>query len=150
MERTERGSSPGAPSPAPGLLAPCGLYCGACPQYLAPKQKCGGCNSGKGFAKIERTMCGIVKCTTKQGIKRCNACEKMDTCGRLADFTTWDSFVSHAPCIENLHACKEMGEARFNATIDERRAKGEYPPAPRAKTMSVKHLWRLIKPPFRP
>jgi hypothetical protein len=83
-------------------------------------------------------------------IERCNACEKLDSCGRLADFTTWDSFVSHAPCIENLHACTEMGEAGFNAAIEERRAKGEYPPAPRAKTMSAKHLWRLAKPPFHP
>ncbi len=131
------------------LLAPCGLYCGVCPQFTRSPKKCHGCRSGKGFSRIERGMCGIVKCCRNQHIERCNECAVYPQCPRLGEFATWDSFISHAPVIENLERVNALKD-RFIPDLTARVLKGEYPPAPRPKSWSFKKLWHMMRPPFRP
>ena len=51
----------------PGLVACCGLYCGACKSYL--KEKCEGCRkSGK------NSWCQVKKCAVEKGIATCADC----------------------------------------------------------------------------
>ncbi len=131
------------------LLAPCGLYCGVCPQYTRSPKKCYGCRSSQGFARIERGLCGIVKCCRKQGIERCNACDVYHQCPRLSDFVTWDSFISHAPVIDNLDRLNALKD-QFILELKNRVQKGDYPPTPRLKSWSLKKLWNMMRPPFHP
>ncbi len=67
------------------LLAACGIYCGACPQYLRNPKKCGGCFSNKGFSKTERRICGVLKCVKKQKLNRCNECSIFPTHNIILD-----------------------------------------------------------------
>ncbi len=131
------------------LLAPCGLYCGVCPQFTRSPKKCHGCRSHKGFARFERGLCGIVKCCRNQEIERCNECSVYRQCPRLTEFATWDSFVSHAPVIDNLDRLN-ANKVQFVPDLIARVRKGEYPPTPRPKSWSLKLLWRMMRPPFRP
>lgn len=133
------------------LLAPCGLYCGVCPMYIAEPQKCGGCFSRKGFAKYETKLCGILKCCHHQKFQRCNECTIFPPgCDRLQEFCTWDSFISHAPAIDNLETVKHAGEAEFLAQRKLAWGEHQYPPSPRKKSITLRHLWHMARPPFRP
>jgi hypothetical protein len=132
------------------LLAPCGLFCGVCPQFLKTPKKCGGCNSKQGFSKYERKMCGIMKCCNGLHIERCNECEIFEMCERLASFTSWDSFISHAVAIENLKKLNQIGNKGFEIHIEQQTKDGMYPPRPIQKSMTIKKLWKMAKPPFKP
>ncbi len=70
-------------------------------------------------------------------------------CPRLGEFATWDSFISHAPVIENLE-CLNALKDQFLADLTARVRKGEYPPTPRPKSWSLKKLWHMMCPPFHP
>ncbi len=132
------------------LLAPCGIYCGVCPQFAQHKPKCGGCNSNRGFAWVERKICGIVKCCRKQNIARCNECHSFESCSRLKRFTGWDSFVTHAACLQNLRDLKRLGEEEFIKHLKIKTLKGEFPPAAQPGGITPKNLWHMSKPPFKP
>jgi hypothetical protein len=132
------------------MLAPCGIFCGVCPMYTRRPRMCGGCNSNRGFARLERKLCGIQKCCRNQGISRCSECAELETCARLEEFCKWDSFVSHSPARENLVLLKQQGEAGFLKIISERISSGTYPPVLRKFTMTPGRLIRLMMPPFRP
>jgi hypothetical protein len=129
------------------LLAPCGLYCGVCPQYIATPQKCGGCNSGQGLARRERALCGINKCCRNQGLSRCNECDRFESCGTLSDFSTWDSFISHAPVRANLEQLSAKGEENWMKSMAAAILGGSYPPVPRKGTVSARHLLKLMRSP---
>lgn len=130
-------------------LASCGIYCGLCYQVLREKQKCYGCYSKKGFAKMENKLCGIVKCCKKQNISRCNECEIFPNCTTLQKFATWDSFVTHAPSIENLERLTELGEEEFIRELRERTKRGEYPPTVRPDGMKLKNIISMMKKPYK-
>jgi hypothetical protein len=51
------------------LGAYCGLYCGACPQYL--EKKCKGCKHSS-----KKTKCEIRKCARKKKIDSCAQCKQ--------------------------------------------------------------------------
>ena len=129
------------------MLAPCGIFCGTCPQFIKEKKKCHGCYSKKGFARVETKFCGIIKCCSNQGIARCNECEDLLKCQFLQRFSSWDSFVAHAPCINNLIKLNELGEEGFSNYIKERVHKGEFPPQPRPGGMKIKNIRAMMKPP---
>jgi hypothetical protein len=49
------------------LVAYCGLYCGACRQYLS--EKCEGCHQNE-----KATWCKIRTCCSEQGLSSCAQC----------------------------------------------------------------------------
>ena len=133
------------------LLAPCGLYCGVCPQFIrTPKPTCYGCNSNRGFAKAERMMCGILRCCSKQDIRRCNECNSFGECQRIESFIQWDSFISHAIAKENLNKLNESGEGGFIEYIKESVEERRYPPKPNPWRIRPKYIWTFFKPPYKP
>ncbi|MCP4761870.1 MAG: DUF3795 domain-containing protein [archaeon] len=132
------------------MLSPCGIYCGLCAQILKDNKKCHGCNSNKGFAKTERKMCGIYKCCKKQGISRCNECEIFPDCDRLQKFTKWDSFVTHAACIENLNEFSNQGEEKFIENLKNKVKNGEFPPLAQKGGIKLRNIWPMMKPPYKP
>ncbi len=50
-----------------GLIAYCGLYCGACPRYI--KDKCPGCRENE-----KATWCGVRKCCIANNLQSCAGC----------------------------------------------------------------------------
>lgn len=98
--------------------APCGLYCGICPDYKAGtchgcRCKCGKC-SGTGYASV----CDIYKCVTSKGLKTCSGCADMP-CTRVIQFTADPVWRTHLQCIENLRRQKKIG---IDAWIKEQEA----------------------------
>lgn len=55
----------------PGLIAYCGLYCGACKAYL--KEKCLGCHQNE-----KASWCKVRTCCTEQGYTTCADCQLVD------------------------------------------------------------------------
>lgn len=86
----------------------CGLYCGACRQYLA--RKCVGCKKNE-----KATWCKIRKCCLEKNISNCASCER--DAGDCKQYTNLISkafsylFNSNRPaCIRMI---KEIGEDAF-------------------------------------
>jgi len=69
------------------LVAPCGLYCGACIDYLVYKNCHGcGCECGKCAASRHHKQCDIYKCCLEQkGLSACSECQELP-CARLIRF----------------------------------------------------------------
>ncbi len=132
------------------FLSPCGIFCGVCPQFSQENPKCGGCTSNRGFARVERKLCGIVKCCRKQHIQRCNECSVFEKCSRLKRFIGWDSFVTHAACLDNLRDLNRLGEEAFIEQLKTRFEAGTFPPAAKPGGITLKNLWHMSKPPFKP
>ena len=115
------------------LVAPCGLYCGACPMYLATQEndaqrlasrfgagskqpakppslenmKCDGCLGG-GPTPAHVPKCAIKLCAaekTKIGV--CSECAEFP-CGRISDFNN-DGMQHHSEVLANLRQMKAMG-----------------------------------------
>jgi hypothetical protein len=67
-----------------GLAAFCGLYCGACRQYL--KGKCPGC------AKNEKAgWCKIRKCNLENRFLNCSECRQF---AEVSDCSKFNNFIS--------------------------------------------------------
>jgi hypothetical protein len=114
------------------LVAPCGLYCGACPMYLASQQKdgqkiealhkqfssgnmklavedllCDGCIANGRIASFCR-KCGIRDCASKKTkSQRCSECSDF-ACSRITGFNN-DGMLHHAEVLENLRQLRGMG-----------------------------------------
>jgi hypothetical protein len=110
------------------LVAPCGLFCGACPAYIAthvnnaqaaaskpePGSKpslrdmqCDGCLGG-GRLPAHAPKCAIRICAvekTKTG--RCSECQEFP-CSLITDFNN-DGILHHAEVLENLRQLRKMG-----------------------------------------
>lgn len=116
------------------LVAPCGLYCGACPMYLATQEnndqrmasrfgssskqpsakppsmenmKCDGCRGG-GPTPAHVPKCAIKLCAaekTKIGI--CSECAEFP-CSRISDFNN-DGVQHHGEVLANLRQLRAMG-----------------------------------------
>jgi hypothetical protein len=114
------------------LVAPCGLYCGACPMYLATQDKdeqkikdllkrfsamdskmtladlqCDGCIGGGRVASFCR-KCAMRECAgNKKDITRCADCTEFP-CSRITSFNN-DGMTHHAEVLENCRRLKEVG-----------------------------------------
>lgn len=96
------------------LAAPCGLYCGACIDYLVYKS-CHGCacECGKCDASGHRETCSIYKCCFEQrGNKACYECEEFP-CSILIRFCYSPVWLHHLPVIENLRRRKTIGSEKW-------------------------------------
>ena len=125
------------------LVAVCGLYCGACPMYLATqsndeqKQKellkrfssgpmklkledvlCDGC-IGNGRVASFCLNCAIRKCPNdKQNITLCSDCPDFP-CSRITDFNN-DGMPHHGEVLENLRQIRNMGIKKWAKHEEER------------------------------
>lgn len=104
-------------------IAYCGLYCGACSNYLAtinnnlenlsnqtkiPKEllACEGCRSN--IVNLYCKICKIKKCCSRKGIISCNQCDEFP-CSVLKAFDD-DKVPHHTGVIESLITLSKVGE----------------------------------------
>ena len=102
------------------LAAPCGLYCGACIDYLFYK-KCHGCscNRGECDASAHHKNCDVYKCCVEQkGLETCGECNELP-CSKLIQFCYSPIWLSHLPVIENLRRQKAVGVKRWTKEQEE-------------------------------
>jgi hypothetical protein len=122
------------------LVAVCGLYCGACPMYLATQQNsdeklnalmkqfgaafkkedllCDGClGGGRLFSYCRK--CAMRDCTaTKQSVKRCSDCSEF-ACSRITNFNN-DGMQHHSEVLANVRQIKEMGLEKWTRHEEDR------------------------------
>ncbi len=125
------------------LVAVCGLYCGACPMYLATKQNsdekfnalmkqfgagpsalkkedllCDGCLGGGRLASFCR-KCAMRDCAAgKQNVKRCSDCSEF-ACSRITNFNN-DGMLHHSETLANLRQIKSMGMQKWTLHEEDR------------------------------
>jgi len=118
------------------LVAPCGLYCGACPMYLATQENsekrleslmkqfsagkmqmkredllCDGCIGGGRVASFCRS-CAMRSCAeSKPDVTRCSDCPDFP-CSKITNFNN-DGMTHHSEVLQNLRALKEMGISKW-------------------------------------
>ncbi len=96
------------------LAAPCGLYYGACIDYLVYKS-CHGCSCicGKCDVLEHHKQCDIYKCCVeRRGLKACSECKDF-SCSLLVQFCYNPVWLHHLPVIENLRRRKTIGTERW-------------------------------------
>ena len=114
------------------LVASCGLYCGACPMYLATQENseermasiqkqfgggalklskedllCDGCLGGGRLASFCRKCAIRESATEKTKTRRCSECAEF-ACSRITDFNN-DGMLHHAEVLENLRQLRTTG-----------------------------------------
>jgi len=121
------------------LVAPCGLYCGACSGYLTtqgyrdnrasgsgggkPKPSgesmlCDGCLGG-GRVLAHVTKCAIRTCAeSKTKTRRCSECAEFP-CSRITDFNN-DGMQHHSEVLANLRQLRTMGIKDWTKHEEER------------------------------
>lgn len=125
------------------LVAPCGLYCGACPMYLATQEnsqqrldsmmkqfsagkmqmklediQCDGCIGGGRVATFCR-KCGIRSCAeSKTDVTRCSDCAEFP-CARITGFNN-DGMTHHSEVLENLRQLRQMGIGKWTRFEEDR------------------------------
>jgi hypothetical protein len=125
------------------LVAACGLYCGACPMYLATQQKdeqklkalqqqfssgkmklapedllCDGC-LGKGRLASFCRPCAIRECASKKSkTERCSECSDF-ACSRITGFNN-DGMQHHSEVLENLRQLRSAGIKEWTKHEEER------------------------------
>jgi hypothetical protein len=123
---------PEGPENKEKLIAPCALYCGACPMYLATQEKdeqktksilqqfgardakltladlqCDGCIGGGRIATFCR-KCAMRACAeSKPDVTRCADCPDFP-CSRITSFNN-DGMLHHAEVLENSRQLREVG-----------------------------------------
>ena len=121
------------------LIAPCGLYCGACTIRLAGKRgdtklleqiaevlsvqrgrtirtedlACEGCLS-PGVVAIVCRDCALRACALEKGLKHCSQCSD-SPCQQIIDFNN-DGLPHHGEVLENIHRQQQTG---VNAWVEE-------------------------------
>lgn len=96
------------------LAAPCGLYCGACIDYLEHKS-CHGCTCQCAVcsASEHHQHCNIYACCVEQKrLEACSECEDFP-CSNLIQFCYNPIWLHHLPIIENLGRRKAIGTKRW-------------------------------------
>ena len=125
------------------LVAPCGLYCGACPMYLATQENsekrleslmkqlsagkmqmkredllCDGCIGGGRVASFCR-MCAMRSCAEgKTNVTRCSDCPDVP-CTKVTNFNN-DGMQHHSEVLENLRHMREMGISSWTKYEEDR------------------------------
>jgi len=97
------------------LAAPCGLYCGACIDYLEYKS-CHGCNCtcGACASSEHHRECDIYKCCMDKGFDTCGGCQELP-CSKLIQFCFSPVWFHHLPVVENLRRQKAVGVKKWVA-----------------------------------
>ena len=129
------------------LIAPCGLYCGACSIRLAGKRgdlkllkqiaevltiqqgqpiqakdlACDGCLSNEVVAVVCRN-CELRACALQKGFRHCSECPDLP-CKQLADFSK-DGLPHHGEVLENIHRQRKIG---FDSWAEEQRLRWRCP-----------------------
>jgi hypothetical protein len=99
------------------LVAYCGLYCGACKQYL--NKKCPGCHEN-----IKASWCKIRECCNENNLKSCADCNKIDLNECKKYNTIFSKIIGYvlnsdrAACINRI---KEIGYVDFAFEMAETR-----------------------------
>ena len=114
------------------LIAPCGLYCGACTIRFATEQKdtvllktisssvedylghpveikdleCEGCLSD--IVSVVCRECQIRDCVLSKGLNHCSECNE-GPCQKIVDFKN-DGMVHHSEVIRNIDRHRDVGE----------------------------------------
>jgi hypothetical protein len=125
------------------LVAPCGLYCGACPMYLASQEKdeqkfealmkqfsgskmqfkredllCDGCIGGGRVAAFCR-KCAMRSCAeAKTDVTRCSDCTEYP-CSKITGFNN-DGMLHHAEVLANLRQIRAMGITKWTRSEEDR------------------------------
>jgi len=125
------------------LVAPCGLYCGACPMYLASQEKdeqkskavlqqgfgrgpmtltknfeCDGCIGGGRVASFCR-MCAMRECAANTNkVTRCADCSDFP-CSKITNFNN-DTMAHHSEVLANCRKLKEVGIKEWAKREEER------------------------------
>jgi hypothetical protein len=96
------------------LVAPCGLYCGACIDYLVYKSCHGcGCDCGECAASAHHGTCDIHRCCVEQKAhETCSDCDEFP-CSKLIQFCYNPVWPHHLPVIENLRRQKARGAKKW-------------------------------------
>ncbi|HNW57431.1 MAG TPA: DUF3795 domain-containing protein [Bacteroidales bacterium] len=104
------------------LLAPCGIYCGACSGYLRPKNKCTGCRIDSETKPTYCKSCKIANCEllAKTESRYCYDCEKLP-CQRLKQLDKRYRTKYNTGLIQNLMIIKEKGMDTFMKLEREKR-----------------------------
>jgi hypothetical protein len=113
------------------IVGICGLYCGTCPIYLAPRKKdldqlgkisketgispdrvyCDGCLSSNVFAPCVTCRHGFRRCASENKVTWCFQCPHFP-CQRLSDFKdahVVEGISHHARVIDDLQSMREHG-----------------------------------------
>lgn len=97
------------------LFSLCGLNCGLCTMYIGGY--CPGCGGGAGHQP-----CAVIRCSRDHGgVEYCFQCSDYP-CGRLRDFTAYDSFITHQGLLRDLEEAKRIGLDAYLAGQAEKRA----------------------------
>ena len=124
------------------LVASCGLYCGACPWYLATQENneerlasiqkqfgglmklsredllCDGCLGGGRLASFCRKCDIRDSATAKTKTRRCSECAEF-ACSRITGFNN-DGMLHHAEVLENLRQLRTMGIKEWSKHEEDR------------------------------
>jgi len=104
------------------LVAPCGIYCGACYAYLRDKNKCHGCRIDFETKPLSCVRCRKANCDllakTKSGF--CYDCNKFP-CQSLKQLDKRYRTKYNTSLIENLILIKEKGMPEFLKIEQEKR-----------------------------
>jgi hypothetical protein len=137
------GTTKAAESAGELLVAPCGLYCGACPMYLASQEKdeqkfkaimqqfgggkmqfkqedmlCDGCIAGGRVAVFCR-KCAMRSCAEeKPNVTRCSDCADFP-CSKVTNFNN-DGMQHHSEVLANLRHIREMGMKEWTKYEEDR------------------------------
>jgi hypothetical protein len=90
----------------------CGIDCGLCPRYHTDgKSKCPGCGGIDFFKK--HPSCSIITCCAKnKQLETCADCLDFP-CGKMKNWDSADSFVTHKNSLVNLHSIIKNGLPAF-------------------------------------
>jgi hypothetical protein len=125
------------------LVAACGLYCGACPMYLATQSKdeekvkavlkqfsarnsnmkaedllCDGCLGTGKLASFCRSCQIRDSASKKTKTRRCSECSEF-ACGRITSFNN-DGMLHHAEVLANLKQLQKVGIREWAKREEER------------------------------
>jgi hypothetical protein len=112
-----------------GRAAYCGLFCGACPDYLATRSAggpriidgkpiaCDGCRSGRQPAWCAE--CGLKACAARKGLAFCGECAEYP-CAPYAGFRDAGEYPYHLDCPAHLKAIGSMGAAPWVQSMEEK------------------------------
>jgi hypothetical protein len=90
-------------------IAPCGLYCGICPDNIETGICHGcGCHSCDCAAGWHHDHCLIHRCVEERGLAGCWACDELP-CTQLTQFCVDPVWRTHLPVIENLRRIARIG-----------------------------------------
>lgn len=111
------------------LAAPCGIYCGGCPPYMAKDNPailealvakglkreslpCPGCRLGKGNCPALNGDCETYTCVESRGLEFCHECAEFP-CARLNPAADRANVLPHNTKVYNLCYIKQQGLTRW-------------------------------------